>query len=83
MYGVFGLLVARPLIRLTLSAKIAAIAFGLFGLLFHILFVGVLTGTVVAADIGVYFESIGVLLLVPVISMAVYFRKAMKATVKE
>jgi len=83
MYGVFGLLVARPLFRLTLSAKVAAVAFGLFGLLFHILFVGVLTGTVVAADIGVFFESIGVLLLVPVISMAVYFRKAMKATVKE
>ncbi len=83
MYGVFGLLVARPLFRLTLSAKIAAVALGLFGLLFHILFVGVLTGSVVMADIGVYFESIGVLLLVPVISMAIYFRTAMKATSKE
>jgi hypothetical protein len=40
----------------------------------------VLTSSVVTADIGVYFESIGVLLLVPVISMAIYFRKAMKAT---
>ncbi len=79
MYGVFGLLVARPLFRLSLSAKIAAVALGLFGLLFHILFVGVLTGSVVTADIGLYFESIGVLLLVPVISMAIYFRKAMKA----
>ena len=78
MYGVFGLLVARPLFRLSLSAKIAAVAFGLFGLLFHILFVGVLTGNLVTGDIGVYFESIGVLLLVPVISMAVYFKKQMK-----
>ena len=43
---------------------------------------GLLTGNLVTADIGVYFESIGVLLLVPVISMAVYFRKAMKATGK-
>jgi len=82
MYGVFGLLVARPLFRLSLSAKIAAAALGLFGLLFHILFVGVLTGKVVTADIGVYFESIGVLLLVPIISMAIYFRKAMKVTSK-
>jgi hypothetical protein len=82
MYGVFGLLVARPLFRLSLSAKIAAAALGLFGLLFHILFVGVLTGNVVTADIGVYFESIGVLLLVPIISMAIYFRKAMKVTSK-
>ncbi len=78
MYGVFGLLVARPLFRLSMSAKIAAVAIGLFGLLFHILFVGVLTSSVGTADIGLYFESIGILLLVPVISMAVYFRKAMK-----
>ncbi|NCF74779.1 MAG: hypothetical protein GWP67_14920 [Gammaproteobacteria bacterium] len=80
MYGVFGLLVARPLFRLSLSAKIAAVALAVFGLVFHLLFVGVLTSSVVTADIGVYFESIGVLLLVPVISMAIYFRKAMKAT---
>jgi hypothetical protein len=63
-----------------LSAKIAAVALAVFGLVFHLLFVGVLTSSVVTADIGVYFESIGVLLLVPVISMAIYFRKAMKAT---
>lgn len=83
MYGVFGLLVARPLFRLSLSAKIAAVALGLFGLLFHILFLGVLTGGVVTADIGFYFESIGVLLLVVVISMAVYFRKSTKRLVRE
>ena len=83
MYGVFGLLVARPLFRLTLSAKIAAVGFGLFGLLYHILFVGVITGNVATADIGPYAESMGLLLLIPVISMAIYFRKAMKATSKE
>ena len=75
MYGVFGLLVARPLFRLTLSAKIAAAGLGLFGLLFHILFAGVMTGNVVTADIGPYAEWMGVLLLIPVISMAVYFKK--------
>ena len=77
MYGVFGLLVARPLFRLTLSAKIAAAGLGLFGLLFHILFAGVMTGNVVTADIGPYAEWMGVLLLIPVISMAVYFKKQM------
>jgi hypothetical protein len=83
MYGVFGLLVARPLYGLTLSAQIAAVGLGLFGLLYHILFAGVMTGIVVTADIGTYAESIGVLLLVPVISMAIYFRKAMKAKGEE
>jgi len=78
MYGVFGLLVARPLFRLTLSAKIAAVGLGLFGLLYHILLVGVLTRNVAQADIGAYSASIGALLLVPVISMAVYFRLQLK-----
>ncbi len=79
MYGIFGLLVARPLFRLSLSAKVAAVGFGLFGLLFHMLFIGVIARSVGTADIGGYAESIGVLLLIPVISMAVFFRKAMRA----
>jgi hypothetical protein len=79
MYGLFGLLVARPLFRLTLSAKIAAVGLGLYGLLYHILFAGVLTGSMATANIGGHAESIGLLLLIPVISMAVYFRKAMTA----
>ncbi len=72
--GNLWLLVARPLFRLTLSAKIAAVALGLYGLLYHILLAGVLTLNVVQADIGAYAESIRALLLVPIISMAVYFR---------
>jgi hypothetical protein len=78
MYGVFGLLVARPLFGLTLSAKIAAVGLGLFGLLYHVFFVGVMMGGVATADIGPYAESMGILLLIPVISMAVYFKKKMK-----
>jgi len=78
MYGIFGLLVARPLFSLTLSAKIAAVGLGLFGLLYHVLFAGVMTGNVVTADIGPYAESMGALLLIPVISMAVYFKMRMK-----
>lgn len=78
MYGVFGLLVARPLFHLTLSAKIAAVGFGLFGLLYHSLFIGVMTGSVASADIGPYAEIISVLLLISVISMAIYFRMKIK-----
>ena len=80
MYGVFALLVARPLFGLALSAKIAAAALGLYGLLYHLLFVGVMSGSVATEAIGPYAETIGILLLIPVISMAVYFRQAMKAT---
>jgi hypothetical protein len=77
LYAVFSLLIARPLFRLTLSAKIAAVGFGAYGLLFHILLIGVLTRNVLQADIVPYVMLISALLLVPVISMAVYFRGAM------
>ena len=83
LYAVFALLVARPLFRLSLSAKIAAVALGGYGLLFHILLAGVLTRNVAQADIVAYAESIGALLLVVVIGMAVHFRKAMAAKGKE
>jgi hypothetical protein len=78
MYGVFGLLLARPLFRLTLSAKIAAVSLGLFGLLYHLLLVGVMFGSIAIANIALYAESIGILLLIPVLSMAVYFRNQLK-----
>jgi hypothetical protein len=77
LYAVFALLIARPLFRLTLSAKIAAVGFAAYGLLFHVLLIGVLMRKVAMADIGPYVMLVAVLLLVPVISMAVYFRKAM------
>jgi hypothetical protein len=83
LYAVFALLVARPLFRLSLSAKIAAVALGGYGLLFHILLAGVLTRNVAQADIVAYAESIGALLLVVVVGMAVHFRKAMKAEGQE
>ena len=66
-----------PPFRLTLSAKIAAVGFGAYGLLFHALLIGVLMGRVAMTDIGPYVMSMAGLLLVPVISMAIYFRKAM------
>ena len=74
MYSVYGLLVARPLMGLTLTAKIAGVALGIYGLLYHLLFAGVMSGSVATADIALYSGSLGALLLIPVISMAVFFR---------
>ena len=62
-----------------LSARIAGGALALYGLLYHLLLVGVMSGSVASADVGRYAESIGVLLMIPVISMAVYFRMQLKA----
>jgi hypothetical protein len=78
MYAVFALLVARPLFALALSAKIAALSLGIFGILYHVLFAAVMLGNVPTGDIGPYAETLGALLLIPVICMAIYFRSAMK-----
>jgi hypothetical protein len=83
LYAVFSLLIAGPLFRLTLSAKIAAVGFGAYGLLFHVVLIGVLTRNIVQADIVSYVESVAGLLLVAIISMAVYFRKAMASRAGE
>jgi hypothetical protein len=76
MYAIFGLLVAQPLFRLAVSAKIAAVGFGLYGLLYHLLLAGVMARSVATAEIGGYAESLGVLLLISVIAMAVHFRRS-------
>jgi hypothetical protein len=49
----------------------------------NIILVGVLTKNVVQTDIGPYVESISGLLLLAVICMAVYFRKAITSGVGE
>ncbi len=77
MYAVFGLLAAGPLFRQSLSAKIAASTLGLYGLLFHVLFAGVMMGRVGSADIVAYATVFMALLLVSVIALVVCFREAM------
>lgn len=76
MYAVFGLLVAGPLVRLTVGAKIAAVGFGLYGFLYHVLLVGVMTRSVSTGAIGGYAEALGVLLFVSVIGLAVHLRRS-------
>jgi hypothetical protein len=76
MYAVFGLLVARPLLHLTMGAKIAAVGFGLYGFLYHVLLVGVMTRSIATGEIGAYAEALGVLLVVSVIGMAVHLRRS-------
>ena len=83
MYGIYGLLIARPLFSLMLSAKVAGACLGLYGLLYHVLFVGVICGGIETAKIALWAESLSVLLLIPVISMAVYFRMLLKADTGE
>jgi hypothetical protein len=81
LYAIFSLMLVRPLYHLTLSARIAAFGFGAYGLLFHVMLAGVLTGVVAQAEIGVYAEAIGFPLLIGVIGLAVYFKGRMSSEV--
>ena len=82
LYAIFSLLLARPLYHLTLSAKITAFCFGAYGLLFHVMLVGILAGAVAQAEIGVYAGAIGGLLFVGVIGLAFHFKRTMSSEVK-
>ncbi|MEM7019553.1 MAG: hypothetical protein AAF512_19735 [Pseudomonadota bacterium] len=79
LYAIFCLMLARPLYGPSLSAKLTAFCFGAYGVLFHLMLVGVLAGAVAPAEIGAYSSLIGMLLLVAVISLVFYFKEAMPA----
>ncbi len=74
LYAVFGLLVAGPLWRRDLSAKIAGVAIGMFGLIYHGLFVALLIGGIAAPDIEGWFLGVSGLLLVMIAAMLWQFR---------
>ena len=59
-----------------MRARIAAFGFGAYGLLFHVMLLGALTGAVAQAEIGAYAEGIAGLMVIGVIGLAFHFRKA-------
>ena len=78
MYAIFGLFLVAPLYRLSTDAKIAAVTFGLFGVLYHALLFGVMFGGIASEEIGDYANILFLLLLIPVIAMGLYFRTQVK-----
>jgi hypothetical protein len=74
LYAVFSLLLVHPLVHRKSSFRIAAIGFGAFGVLFHLLLVAVLAGAITHDEIGGYSDAVFSLILVPVIALAVAFR---------
>ena len=78
MYAIFCLFLVAPLYRLSTDAKIAAVTFGLFGVLYHALLLGVMFGGIASEEIGDYFNMLFLLLLIPVIAMGHYYRTQMK-----
>ncbi|MBT3623362.1 MAG: hypothetical protein HOJ50_05415 [Proteobacteria bacterium] len=79
LYAVFGLLVAGPLYGENMSAKIAAVTIGVFGLLYHGLLAALMLGAIAPPDIESSFLGASGLLLIVVVAMIVTFRRGMVA----
>ena len=77
LYGVFAVLVMIPLYGDSISSRVAAVALGVFGVLYQAMLVALLVGVIAATDITAYFMSVALLLLVVVIAMAFHFKAAM------
>ncbi len=80
LYSVFALLVAGPLYGQEKSTKIAAVCFGVFGILYQITLVALFVGAITAVDINVYFLSPSVLLIVALVAMVFNFKAAMTSS---
>ncbi len=77
LYSVFALLAAGPLYGDTKSAKIAAVALGVFGIVYQILMVALFLGAIAPADIEAYFIGASMLLLFHIVAMAFVFKRSM------
>jgi hypothetical protein len=77
LYAVFGLLVAGPLYGQAMSAKIAAVSLGVFGIVHHGMLIALLVGVIAPVDIHTYFMGLAMLLLIPVLAMIFNFKAAL------
>jgi hypothetical protein len=77
LYAVFGLLVAGPLYGQAMSAKIAAVALGVFGIVYHGMLVALLVGVIAPVDINTYFLGPAMLLLILILAMIFNFKAAL------
>ena len=76
LYGVFAVLVMIPLYGDSISSRVAAVALGVFGVLYQLMLVALLVGIIAATQITAYFMSVAMLLLVVIIAMAFHFKAA-------
>lgn len=82
LYGLIGLLLFRPLFRQSLSAKIAAIALLMYGILFHLVYVAVVIDLLGQSDVGDAFFLINFLVLIAVIALLFRFRGSRGDTIQ-
>jgi hypothetical protein len=65
-----------PLYGDSISSRVAAVALGVFGVLYQLMLVALLVGAIAATEITTYFMSVALLLLVVIIAMGFHFKAA-------
>ena len=76
LYALFGLLVAGPMYG-GAAAQIAA-ALGVYGLIYHVMMVAFLLGSIAATEIEVYFLGLTPLLIIAVVAAGFAFRGSLQ-----
>jgi hypothetical protein len=79
LYSVFALLAAGSLYGDAVSAKIAAVTLGLFGVIYQILMVALFVGAIASVDIEAYFIGASMLLVFHLVAMAFVFRRSVSS----
>lgn len=77
LYAVFALLVAIPMLKGSLSSKITAITFSIFGIIYHVMLVALFVGEIAPEEMNVSFMGPAALLLIVVVAMLPNFKAAM------
>ncbi len=80
LYSLFALLVARPLIQFSLSAKIAGITLGVFGILYNGVVIAILAGVIERTQIEAYIMSVAGLLLIVTVAALFLFKGTVAST---
>jgi len=82
LYSVFALLAAGSLYGDAVSAKIAAVTLGLFGVIYQILMVALFVGAIASVDIEAYFIGASMLLVFHLVAMAFVFRRSVSSALR-
>jgi hypothetical protein len=80
LYSLVALLVARPLIQFSLSAKIAGITLGVFGILYNGIVIAILAGVIARTQIEAYIMSTAGLLLIVTVATLFLFKGGVAST---
>ena len=80
LYSLFALLVARPLIQFSVSAKIAGITLGVFGIVYNGVVIAILAGVIERTLIESYIMSTAGLLLIVMVAALFLFKRGVAST---